>query len=64
MWYKVYDANIFTKTFAKMIVIINSITMAHFFQTIYYDIFKYLLATSFKDEALFGPNFSIIEINN
>lgn len=58
--------NISIKTFIRIIATMNFIAIVRFFEIIYYYIFKYLLATSFKDKSFLGfisTYFGIIETN-
>lgn len=66
IWYKNNDINNSLEVFATMTTIMNLVIIAYFFEAIYYNIFKYILAASSKDERFFSPistYFSIIEKN-
>lgn len=67
MQYKNNCVNKFTETFARIIIIINSIALADFFEATYYDISEHLLAASFKDRKFFGlvsTYFNILKTND
>lgn len=67
MQYKLNGANISIEAFAKMIAIMNSIAMSHFFETMCYGIFVHLLAIGSKNRRLFSSistYFGIVKTNN
>lgn len=67
MQYKFNSANTSLETFARMTTIINPIAVTYFFEAMYWDIFKYLLAADSKDGELFSPiltYFGIIKTNS
>lgn len=67
MQYKIKDTNSFVEIFTKIIATINLVTIMHFFETICYSIFKYLLAANSKNREFFSlvsTYFGIIETNS